>query len=127
MQSHEKIRLLGKEILVIMNSFVHDLSTGLWFGSVCLMTLVRNQAISQNNPLITGFSQGVIDHFWKYSITCFLLMLVTGGLRVFTLQFYGWTGDMAPGRNRLLMIKHVILGIIVCAGLAMQIKLYLRY
>lgn len=111
--------------LIISNSFIHDMSTGLWIGALIVMELTFSKAQTLQNPLITAFSQEVFRQLWSWSVLSFVVMLLTGGARAFTLKYYGWSGDIAHGRKSLLIIKHIILTIIVCIGLYLQINIYL--
>lgn len=113
------------DTLIITNSFLHDMSTGLWIGALIVMELAFDKATSQQNPLITAFSQDIFQKLWSWSVLSLVVMLLTGGARAFTLKYYGWSGDIARGRKSLLIIKHIILAIILGVGIYLQISIYL--
>lgn len=46
------------------------------------------------------------------------VILLTGVLRAVTFKAFGWTGDVARDRIRLLKIKHALLGAVFLAGTA---------
>lgn len=101
------------ERLTILNAFVHDTATGTWIASLALATSLRSQLaacpgvpIAPTLMTLTWVSLGVI--------------LLTGVFRMVTWRVFGWTGDMAADRIKLLKIKHALLGIVFVAGTAWQ-------
>lgn len=112
------------DTLIILNSFIHDMTTGIWAGSLFVMKAVLLKAGTFPADTVHQFADGILIDLWTLSLFSFAVMIMTGAARVFTLKNYGWTGDSARERKRLLVVKHVILGIIVSLGLIMQIQIY---
>ena len=113
-----------KDTLVILNSFLHDMTTGIWIGCLVVMKAALLKFNGLQVDLLQGLADSLLKDLWTLSLVSFTVMVLTGAGRVFTLKNYGWTGDIGRGRKRLLVVKHVILGIIVIVGLIMQIQLY---
>ena len=60
---------------------------------------------------------------WVYFVASWAslaVILLTGALRMVSWKVFGWTGDVAADRVRLLKIKHAVLGIVFAAGTAWQ-------
>ncbi len=76
------------------------------------------------SDLVSQYADSLLKGLWTLSLVSLAIMILTGAARVFTLKYYGWTGDIARERKRLLVVKHIILGIIIIAGLIIQIQLY---
>ena len=66
----------------------------------------------------------LLKDLWTLSLVSFIIIIITGAGMVFTLKYYGRIGDIAGGRKRLLFVKHIIIGMIVIAGLIMQFQVY---
>lgn len=109
-----------REQLTVLNAFVHDVATGTWISSLVVATILRSElrgpqwaacgpagaALARSLMVLTWASLGVI--------------LLTGVFRMVSWKAFGWTGDMAADRVRLLKIKHAVLGIVFVAGTAWQ-------
>ncbi|AVX20866.1 hypothetical protein SAMN02745885_02037 [Carboxydocella sporoproducens DSM 16521] len=96
-----------KDWLIVTNSFIHDTATGLWLAGLFLLGKIK-----------ASYGQDAL--FWELNTWVWLalvLILVTGALRGISFRYYGWTGDVARERKRLLLIKHGILGVVWTAGL----------
>lgn len=116
-----------KDTLIVINSFIHDMATGVWLGVLFIMYIIFD-----NSTEIITISQGAIfvnnimDKLWVLGVISMSIVIITGIIRGLTFKFYGWTGDIAKGRKRLLMIKHIILAFIVVIGLYVQFFLVNR-
>lgn len=115
-----------KDVPIIINGFIHDMTTGIWIGCLIVMQATLSKLNELQTEMLRQLAGGLLKDLWTLSLVSFTVMVITGAGRVFTLKYYGWTGDIARGRKRLLVVKHVILGIIVIIGLIMQIQLYLE-
>lgn len=116
-----------KDTLIITNSFVHDMMTGVWIGCLVVMkaTLLKFKGFAGlQADLVYQLAGSLLKDLWTLSLISLTVMIFTGAGRVFTLKYYGWTGDIARERKRLLIVKHVILGVIIIAGLIVQFQLY---
>jgi putative copper export protein len=113
------------EILVVTNAFVHDLSTGVWFGAVILLNLLSAKLPREHPYLSVG--RGISATFQIYAIVAFIIMILTGVARAAFFHYYGWTGDVAASRSQLLLIKHVVLGAAVLSGIYLQVRAFLYW
>lgn len=118
-------REMFKDILIIINSFIHDMTTGVWVGCLIVMKAALLKVDGFQSDLVGQYAVSLLNGLWTLSLISFTIMILTGAARVFTLKNYGWTGDIARERKRLLVVKHVILGVIVVIGLITQIQLYM--
>jgi len=112
-----------RDMAIIINAFMHDLATGLWFGAVLLL-----------NDLLARLPQEPATVFWAleiaarlqlYAVGSFIVMILTGILRAVFYRYFGWTGEIAAKRRHLLAIKHAILGTAVLGGIFLQVRAYL--
>jgi hypothetical protein len=109
-----------REQLTVLNAFVHDVATGTWISSLVVAGMLRSElrapqwascgaaggALARSLMTLTWVSLGVI--------------VLTGVFRMLSWKAFGWTGDVAADRVRLLKIKHAVLGIVFVAGTAWQ-------
>lgn len=102
-----------KDFLIILNSFLHDMATGAWISTLFMINFIKDEEL-------TTRLQGKL---FILAVVCFVIVIITGIIRGVTFRYYGWTGDVAKGRKRLLMVKHIVLGTVFLAGLYYQFNL----
>jgi len=102
-----------RDWLVITNSFIHDTATGLWVAGLYLMA--RLESVYGQGTLFYEFNRLV----WL----ALVVVMLTGAFRAITFRQYGWTGDVAKERKRLLLIKHGILGALIITGIGFHLYL----
>ena len=112
-----------RERLTILNAFVHDVATGTWIGTLILLTLLHREtqrpAWLLAGPLVPGLEQKFLVVTW----VSLAVIVATGVVRMVTWKVFGWTGDVARDRIRLLKVKHAILGVVFLAGTAWQVAI----
>ncbi len=112
-----------REKLTILNAFVHDVATGTWLSTLVVLTLLHREARSpawaSAAALVESLGRKLIVLTWA----SLAVIVATGLVRMITFRAFGWTGDVAADRIRLLKIKHAILGIAFLAGTAYQIAI----
>ena len=105
-----------RDRLTILNSFVHDVATGTWISTLLLLTLLhletRGAAWAPVAPLLPGLKAEFMALTWASLV----VIAITGVIRALTFRAFGWTGDIAKDRVRLLKIKHALLGTTFLAG-----------
>ncbi|MDA8234394.1 MAG: hypothetical protein M0Z31_06215 [Clostridia bacterium] len=109
-----------RDTLIVLNSFVHDVATGAWISALFIMTLVDSELGSISAELVSRIQDKL---FW-FAVASLVVIVLTGIVRGFTFRYYGWTGDVAKERKKLLMIKHAVLGVVFLAGLYYQYRLW---
>ena len=112
-----------REKLTILNAFVHDVATGTWIGTLVLLTVLHAEAAK---PAWASASTLVGPIEAKFLVLTWIslgVIIATGVVRVLTWKVFGWTGDMAADRIKLLKVKHALLGIVFTAGTAYQVLL----
>ncbi len=109
-----------QERLTIINAFVHDVATGTWLSALVLLTALhlrtRGPEWAPVAALLPALKGDVMWLSWGSLIT----IALTGVVRAFTFKVFGWTGDVAKSRIRLLKIKHAVLGVAFTFGTAYQ-------
>ncbi len=116
-----------RDTLTVINSFIHDMATGVWVAVLFMMYIVSGRAHELADiPRGAAFIGGIMDSLWILAVASMVVVLLTGIIRAVTFKRYGWTGDVARSRKRLLMIKHIILGVMVALGLYLQFILMAR-
>ncbi len=100
--------------LIIINNFLHDMFTGMWASALIVIYLLRRQI-----PLVHGIPpetfRDIIKVFFWLGIFSLIVIVFTGIIRIF---YYRGINDMAIEivKKKILIIKHVLLGIIFVAG-----------
>lgn len=115
-----------KEKLTILNAFVHDVATGTWIGTLVLLTILHSETRSPAWMLASPLVPSLEHKFLILTWASLGVILATGLVRMLTFKVFGWTGDIAADRIRLLKIKHAVLGIVFAAGTAWQVALVYR-
>lgn len=82
-----------KDTLVIVNSFVHDMTTGMWIGSLIMMRAILLKFNGLQSDLLQQLANSLFKDLWTLSLVSFTVMVLSGAGRVFTLKTYGWTGS----------------------------------
>jgi len=98
-------------------------ATGTWISTLVLLTLLhaetRKPAWLPVAPLVPGLEARFMVLTWA----SLAVIAATGVVRMLTFKAFGWTGDVAADRIRLLKIKHAVLGIAFLAGTLYQLAL----
>ncbi len=106
-----------RERLAILNGFLHDVATGTWLASLLLVTFVETK---ERHPELAAASASVLATLQRETMiiawVSLGVILATGVVRMLTFRLFGWTGDVAAERVRLLRIKHAVLGTAFLAG-----------
>jgi uncharacterized membrane protein len=112
-----------QEKLTILNAFVHDVATGTWIGSLVLLSILHAQATQPEWILAAGLVRPLAAKFMWVTWVSLVVIMLTGVVRMVTWKVFGWTGDVARDRIRLLKVKHAILGVVFAAGTAWQVAI----
>lgn len=112
-----------KDKLTILNAFVHDVATGTWIGTLVLLTLFHRETRAPAWALAGSLVPALAHKFLVLTWVSLGVILATGVVRMLTFKVFGWTGDIAADRVRLLKIKHAVLGVVFVAGTAWQVAL----
>ncbi len=112
-----------RDQLIILNSFVHDVATGTWISSLLVTALLKVEARAWTAPPVARFAQLLQGRLLWLTWIALAIIVLTGAVRALTFRAYGWTGDVARDRVRLLKIKHAVLGLVVAGGTAWQVAL----
>ena len=109
-----------REKLTILNAFVHDVATGTWLGVLFLITLFHFETDGKEWEVAEELLPAVESKFMILSWVSLAIIAATGVVRMITFKVFGWTGDVAADRIRLLKIKHAVLGAAFGAGTIWQ-------
>ncbi len=109
------------EKLTILNAFVHDVATGTWIGSLVLLTILHQQTARPEWAGASALVRPLAARFMWVTWVSLGVILLTGVVRMITFKVFGWTGDVARDRIRLLKVKHAVLGVVFAAGTAWQV------
>ncbi len=113
-----------REKLTVLNAFVHDVATGTWIASLGFATIFE---LKQREPAWAAMGEHVAELerlFMAATWASLGVVLLTGVFRMLTFKVFGWTGDVATDRIRVLKIKHALLGIAFAGGTAWQVLLF---
>jgi hypothetical protein len=112
-----------RDQLTVLNAFVHDVATGTWLSCLALVWLVHLEAARPQWSGSAGFAQHLLSRLMVLTWASLVTIVLTGVVRAITFRAYGWTGDVARDRARLLKIKHALLGTAFLAGTAWQVSI----
>jgi uncharacterized membrane protein len=112
-----------QEKLTILNAFVHDVATGTWIGSLVLLSILHAQVSAPEWAAAQGLVRPLAGKFMWVTWVSLVVIVLTGVVRMVTWKVFGWTGDVARDRIRLLKVKHAILGVVFLAGTAWQVAI----
>ncbi len=107
----------------ILNAFVHDVATGTWIGSLVLLTILHVQMGTPGWAPALHLGRSLAAMFMWVTWVSLAVIVLTGVVRMVTWKVFGWTGDVARDRIRLLKVKHAVLGVVFLAGTAWQVAI----
>ena len=101
-----------KNILVVLNGFIHDFAAGIWLAAITTIALLHRA--HQREAMLTTELNGIERQFLWASVLAMVMIMATGAGRTFT-YVENWYGpDAEQVRRRMLIVKHVVL--LVCFG-----------
>jgi hypothetical protein len=112
-----------REKLIVLNAFLHDVATGTWIGTLVLLSVLHRETSKPAWHLAWSLVPSLEGKFLVLTWVSLGVIAGTGLVRMATFKFFGWTGDVAKDRVRLLKIKHALLGVVFLAGTAWQVLL----
>ncbi len=117
------MREATRERLTILNAFVHDVATGTWLSTLVLVTLLHFETRKPAWAAAAPLAAALASKFMVLAWASLGVILATGVMRMLTWKAFGWTGDVAADRVRLLKVKHALLGAAFLAGTAWMVAL----
>ncbi len=112
-----------RERFTILNSFIHDVATGTWISSLAVAAMLRGEARAWPAVEVARFSRALGSDLMWLTWAALVTVLLTGVVRYVTFRAFGWTGDIARDRIRLLKVKHAVLGTVFAVGTVWQVLL----
>lgn len=109
-------------ILITLNNFIHDLAAAVWFCGTLIIFIIVREGVKRDRVEVNNFIKNVYKRLlWITRIS--LAMVLLGGLiRAFSYRKYEWAAALGRNQVDLLIIKHLLLGVIVLAGIYIQIR-----
>ena len=109
-----------KPWLIIINDFCHDLFTGIWFGSFIILAIFQQRLEHITDSGQLALMAELAGLFTWLCLGSLVLIAATGGYRA--TYFRKWdSSEMVAVKNRLLIIKHALLGSSFLIGTAIVI------
>jgi hypothetical protein len=115
-----------REKLTILNAFVHDVATGTWIASLVLISILHAETQTASWASAAALVPPLAQKFMLLTWVSLAVIMLTGLVRMATFKVFGWTGDVAKDRIRLLKVKHALLGVVFLAGTAWQVAIVYR-
>ncbi len=109
-----------RERLTVLNAFVHDVATGTWISSLVVAAMLRSELRGAQWASCGAAGAALARSLMALTWASLAVIVLTGAFRMVSWKAFGWTGDVAADRVRLLKIKHAVLGIVFFAGTAWQ-------
>lgn len=101
--------------LVVVNNFVHDLSTGLWASSILVIYLLDMKTRSVTGLLVSSALHDVMKTFFWIGTASIAVILTTGGARLLYYRTES-AGDEGQIKKDLLIVKHVLFTFVFIGG-----------
>jgi hypothetical protein len=114
-----------KDFIIVLNSFVHDVATGFLISAAILMGIV--DAAASSYPLSREFVAFIMARLFLLSLVSLLVIILTGAGRSIAFRLYGWTGEAARERKKILVVKHAMLGLAFLGAVLYQWQIYSRW
>ncbi len=103
------------KIAIVLNNFIHDLSTGLWASSLIVIYFLDRKTRSlQELTVITALQEVMRTLFWLGACSI-AVILVTGGFRLLYYKNEN-TGEDGETKKNLLIVKHVLFTFVFLGG-----------
>ncbi len=109
-----------REQLTVLNAFVHDVATGTWISSLAVAALLRSELRGPQWASCGAPGTALARSLMALTWASLAMIVLTGVFRMVSWKAFGWTGDVASDRVRLLKIKHAVLGIVFVTGTTWQ-------
>jgi hypothetical protein len=100
-----------KSVLVVVNNFIHDVTTGLWLACFFLAFYI-NQRWAGKFDLISEIQ----EFLFVTSLAALSIIGLTGIVRRKTYTAYLYGVDLEVKRKGLLIIKHILFAFIALGG-----------
>ncbi len=101
--------------LVVVNNFVHDLSTGLWVSSIVVIYLLDMKTRTPEGLLVSPALHDVMRTFFWLGIASIAVILATGSARLLYYRTES-AGDDREIKKNLLIVKHVLFTFVFIGG-----------
>lgn len=110
-------------VLVVLNNWLHDLTTGLWVTGTVLLLFLSEEARKMDSREVTLFYRAVAARLYRANLVSLGLVVFFGIGR--SLAYFRYEYLPAAGRGQLvaLAVKHVILFSLVAIGLVWQSRI----
>ncbi len=103
-----------KTWLIIINNFMHDLFTGLWISTILVIYLLKKK-VTVVHGIPTEALKEVMEVFFGLGIFSLLIIIITGIIRSINYKLINCKA-LGTVKNRILIIKHILLGLIFIVG-----------
>jgi len=108
-------------ILVMLNNYFHDLSTAVFaVSAIAAWIVLRSRAMEQAPAAVRPLAAGLV----KIGIASFVWTLFGGMIRGITYREYEWAEAAGREQVPVLVLKHVILFILVAAGIVVHYRVH---
>lgn len=119
-QAQEKQATGGRGVffktLVVVNNFVHDLSTGLWVSSIVVIYLLDIKTRTPEGQLISSALHEVMKIFFWLGTASVAVIIATGSARLLYYRTESAGGEDGQIKKNLLIVKHVFFTFIFAGG-----------
>lgn len=111
------------DVLIVLNNFIHDLSAAAWFCGTLTMLYIVSEGSQSDRSGMRDFVQGLFAKIKVLTHTSLAIVMLGGIVRALAYEKYEWMPALGRGQVTLLIIKHVLLTVIVVAGIYLQVRL----
>lgn len=111
-------------ILITLNNFLHDLASAVWFCGTLIIFFTVMEGVKSYKADVNNFVVKIYKKFLWITNISLAIVILGGSIRAFNYKKYEWAEALGRDQIFLLIVKHILWGLIVMAGIFLQIKLY---
>lgn len=108
------------DILITLNNFIHDLAAAMWLCGTLIIYVIVKRGLEIDQAEATNFVRRVYKTFSRVTNLSLAVVLLGGVVRAFAYRKYEWAPALGRDQVTLLVIKHILLAVIVLAGIWIQ-------
>jgi putative copper export protein len=107
---------MNAAILVLLNNYVHDVSTGLLLISALWIGWSARGLGPEPSSELRAYFWRMYRHAIRFALWSLAVIIVTGVIRTFTFMEFEWRPAYGRGLIPILVLKHVLIFTMLGAG-----------
>lgn len=109
-------------VAVMLNNLFHDFAVALLAACLLVFLFIERQS----PPLSAGDLARLYARLSRVTTGCWVVLALAGAVRTWAYRAYEWQPAAGRGQVVALAVKHVVLILLVVAGVAVQLRVRRR-